>query len=215
MDINEYLKNKFQLDYSQKSPIKININRFFGLSSLFHDLGYKVGAEIGTDNGRYTKWLFIKNRGVKIYCIDPYLAYEDYVESHQRGQEDMDQHFENAKQRLAQFNVEFIRKPSMEAVKDFKDESLDFVFIDGNHTFQYVVNDIAEWEKKVRPGGIVSGHDYWRSYDSKKPLYVKTLNPVEKIKLVQVKDAVKGWTGANRISPWFVTKDKCWFYGKV
>lgn len=214
MDALTFLKNKYLLDFNQKLPIKLPINRFFGLAALFHDLGYKIGAEIGTDNGRYTKWLFLKNIGVKIYCIDPYLAYDDYIESHQINQEELNQHFENAKKRLVSFNVEFVRKPSMESVKDFKDNSLDFVFIDGNHTFQYVVNDIAEWEKKVRPGGIVSGHDYWRSYDSKKPVYVKNLTPLEKIKLVQVKDAIRGWAGANRINPWFVTKDNCWFYAK-
>lgn len=215
MYTNEFLENKFSLEPNQKLPIKLPIDRYFGLTTIFHDLKFKVGAEIGTDNGRYTKWIFIKNKGVKIYCVDPYLAYDDYVESHNREQEEIDQHFERAKQRLAEFNVEFIRKTSMEAVKDFEDNSLDFVFIDGNHTFQYVVNDIAEWEKKVKIGGIVSGHDYWRSFDSKKPLYVETLNPIDKIKLVQVKDAIRAWAGANRINPWFVTKDNCWFYVKI
>lgn len=48
----------------------------------------------------------------------------------------------------------------MDVVKQFKDESLDFVYIDGNHSFQHVVNDLCEWEKKVKVGGIVAGHDY-------------------------------------------------------
>jgi predicted O-methyltransferase YrrM len=54
----------------------------------------------------------------------------------------------------------------MEAVKDFKDESLDFVFIDGNHQYSYVLEDITEWSKKVRSGGIVSGHDYFEFLDN-------------------------------------------------
>lgn len=48
----------------------------------------------------------------------------------------------------------------MEAVKSFRDKSLDFVYIDGNHTLPYIINDIIEWSKKVRMGGIISGHDY-------------------------------------------------------
>ena len=102
----------------------------------------------------------------------------------------------------------------MEALKDFNDNSLDFVFIDGNHTFEYVVEDIAQWSKKVKVGGIVSGHDYWRSIESEKPLYVKNLTLLEQLKLVQVKDAVNSWVSANRIKPWFITKDLCWFYVK-
>ena len=49
----------------------------------------------------------------------------------------------------------------MDAVKDFADKSLDFVFIDGHHGYDYIKEDIREWSKKVRKGGIVSGHDYY------------------------------------------------------
>ena len=48
----------------------------------------------------------------------------------------------------------------MDAVKDFADRSLDFVYIDANHEPQFVEEDIREWSKKVKVGGIVSGHDY-------------------------------------------------------
>jgi len=215
MDSLKYIKEKFNIDLEQKSPIKLPIDRFRGLTGLFNELGFKVGAEIGVDNGRYSKWLCIKVKKLKLFCVDPWIEYEDYVESHHQNRTDMDTHYENAKTRLAKFNVEFVRKTSMEAVKDFKDNSLDFVFIDGNHTFEYVVNDIAEWSKKVKPGGIVSGHDYWRSIESKKPLYVKNLTLLERLKLVQVKDAVDGWTKANQISPWFLTIGSTWFYVKV
>jgi hypothetical protein len=49
----------------------------------------------------------------------------------------------------------------MEALTDFKDGSLDFVYIDGNHDFRHVAEDLFEWSKKVRSGGVVSGHDYY------------------------------------------------------
>jgi len=48
----------------------------------------------------------------------------------------------------------------MDAVKDFEDDSIDFVYIDGNHSFKYVAEDICEWVKKVKVGGFVCGHDY-------------------------------------------------------
>ena len=57
-------------------------------------------------------------------------------------------------------NCKIIRKTSMEATKEFKDKSIDFVYIDGNHTFKYVAEDICEWSKKVKSGGIIAGHDY-------------------------------------------------------
>lgn len=48
----------------------------------------------------------------------------------------------------------------MEALSLIPDESLDFVYIDARHEYQYVKEDIEGWFKKVRVGGIVSGHDY-------------------------------------------------------
>ena len=50
----------------------------------------------------------------------------------------------------------------MEAVKDFKPESIDFVYIDGDHSFETVYEDLTEWSKIVKKGGIVSGHDYFK-----------------------------------------------------
>jgi len=51
----------------------------------------------------------------------------------------------------------------MDAVGDVADESLDFVFIDADHKYVSVCDDIREWSKKVRIGGIVSGHDYYKT----------------------------------------------------
>jgi len=215
METIKYIVNKFQIDLNQKSPIKLPIDRLRGLTSLFRELGFKVGAEIGVDRGRYSKWICMKNKGVKLFLIDPYIAYPEYVEKHDsKDQISFDENYEKAIQRLGNFNCEFIKKTSMEAVKDFLDNSLDFVFIDGNHTFEYVVNDIAEWSKKVKPGGIVSGHDFVRSVELKK-IWIPVANEEERIKLCQVKDAVESWTYANRIKPWFLTTDSSWLYVKV
>ncbi len=54
----------------------------------------------------------------------------------------------------------------MEAAEDFEDNSIDFVYIDANHGFKYVAEDLWEWSKKVRSGGVISGHDYAMSKDA-------------------------------------------------
>jgi hypothetical protein len=205
MDTLKYIKKKYGLRYHVPMPISLPFDRNRGLTGLLNELNLKVGAEIGTSKGRFAKWLFAKIRGLKLYCVDPWAVYDNYIELHDKSKQDLfDGYFEETKQRLAGHNVEFVRKFSMDAVKDFKDNSLDFVFIDGNHTFEYVINDIAEWSKKVRPGGIISGHDYWTSAE-RRHLYVDNLNPIEKIKLCQVEDAVQAWTKSNHIKPWFIT----------
>ena len=49
----------------------------------------------------------------------------------------------------------------MDALADVKDESLDWVYVDGDHTFDFVMSDIIWWARKVRVGGIVAAHDFY------------------------------------------------------
>ena len=82
-----------------------------------------------------------------------------------------------------------IRASSMDAVRDFQPESLDFVYIDANHSFDYVMQDIIEWSRRVRKGGIVAGHDYTQK---------------KKYEDLHVVEAVAAYTGIRRIRPWFI-----------
>jgi len=190
METLNFIKDKYEVDIKQPI-VKINIDRYRGFTSLLNELGYKKGAEIGVLKGWYSKWLCVKIRGLKLYLIDPYIYYKEYSE--QRKQVDLDNYEAEARTRLAKFNVEFVKKTSMEAINDFLDESLDFVFIDANHDYKWVSEDIREWSKKVRKGGIVSGHDYSDHH-------------------FDVKRAVNKWIKDNKISPLFLIGNKTWFY---
>lgn len=65
---------------------------------------------------------------------------------------------QKAKERIGN-KAELIRKPSLEAVNDFKDESLDFVYLDGDHSRENVLKEIVSWLPKVKVGGLFGGHD--------------------------------------------------------
>lgn len=56
--------------------------------------------------------------------------------------------------------VRILELPSVEAAATFADASLDFVFIDADHAFESVCADIRAWLPKVRPGGVLAGHDW-------------------------------------------------------
>ena len=133
------------------------------LAQYFSLLGFKVGAEIGVADGRYSQTLCENIPGLQLFCVDPYI---DYAENSQDGnQSQMDKCFQIAKNRLKIYNVAFITEMSLEAARKIPDESLDFVYIDANHKFDYAIQDIIQWSRKVREGGIVSGHDYWNIRD--------------------------------------------------
>lgn len=133
------------------------------IGKYFNELGFKVGAEIGVAAGDFSLTLCKAIPDLKLYCIDSWCRYE----GNPRGGS-ADRHirnYETTKERLKDYNAILLKIKSMEAVK-FVQEPLDFVFIDGNHNYEYVKEDIEEWSKKVRPGGIVALHDYYHFKDS-------------------------------------------------
>jgi predicted O-methyltransferase YrrM len=56
--------------------------------------------------------------------------------------------------------VKFLGGYSDEVAKLFEDESIDVVFIDGDHSESWVLRDLSAWVPKVKPGGLIAGHDY-------------------------------------------------------
>ena len=161
------------------------------LPQLFVDMGYKVGAEIGAYRGEFTE-KFCK-LGLKMYAIDPWKPYRDYRRMRPGFEKRSEELYEMTKKRLKPHDCEIIRKMSMEAVKDFEDGSLDFVYIDGNHGFKYVAEDIYEWSFKVREGGAISGHDYAYARNAGIPLNI-----------LHVGHVVDAYTKAFEIKPWYV-----------
>lgn len=132
------------------------------MAIMFGELGLKRGAEIGVRTGKYSEILCKYVKGLeKLYSIDPWdLVFEDRT-SHKYGMQRQHQFYQQAIRRLRKYSIcELVRKTSLEAVRDIEYNSLDFVYIDGAHSFDYAMTDIIEWSKRVRSGGIISGDDY-------------------------------------------------------
>ena len=121
-------------------------------ATFLREQGYKIGAEIGVADGRYSEILCKTIPELRLLSVDPF---------YRPG------HYEKAVERLKPFPLSQIkRQTSIEASLGVADEALDFVFIDGNHSFDYVMEDIIAWSRKVRKGGIVAGHDYYHFHHS-------------------------------------------------
>lgn len=126
----------------------------------------KYIAEIGVWRGHSTiGFLRLLHSIEKFYAIDPWISYEEYSKSgDKKASRDestwlLDE--EIFKDRIWFFNqkVKIIKKSSKDALTEFADNYLDFVFIDANHSYEFVHEDIRNWLSKVRMGGILSGHD--------------------------------------------------------
>jgi len=158
------------------------------LGKIYKEFGYKVGAEIGVSKGMNAYMMLKNNPEMKLYLVDPWSQY--YLgRKALRTDKQQERILRGAKERLKDYDVEFVRKFSMDAVKDFEDESLDFVYIDGNHQFDYVMPDLIFWAYKVKKGGMIGLHDYCHFHWS------------------GVVKAVEAYVYCHDIRPWFITKE--------
>ena len=163
------------------SPLCTKRGTRLHLPLVFNDLGFKRGAEIGVRAAAYSKVICDLVPGVELFCIDPWMKHNSI------SQERQEEYIILAKETLKPYNAKFIRKYSMDALTDFENRSLDFVFIDGDHLFDFVAPDIIFWAQKVKRYGIIAVHDYCNCY------------------MGGVIKAVDAYTYCHRIEPWFVT----------
>lgn len=133
------------------------------LANYFRDSGFEIGAEIGVADGRYAEILLQRMPNMRYYGVDVWAKYD----GNWRSDDYQEQAYQKAQERTAPYRrATLLRKTSLLASLEVPDGSLDFVFIDGSHTFDNVMLDILLWVPKVRKGGIVSGHDYYQFHDS-------------------------------------------------
>ena len=151
-----------------------------------------VGAEIGVGTG-INALSILENLDIKrLYLIDPYADFFTVVSESDR----IDKNGVVKTSRRIVFNNmkyphihidsnSFCKEGAIETVKEYSDKiiwiydisseavnkiydnELDFVYIDGNHKYEYVKQDIILYRDKVKKGGLVSGHDFDRDYVEK------------------------------------------------
>jgi Methyltransferase domain len=122
------------------------------------------GAEVGVKEGEYSATLLTYWRGQHLISIDPWLedAAGAYVDIANVAQAHHERFYDTARARLAPFGARSTvwRMASLDAAARVPRHSLDFVYIDARHDYDSVLEDLDAWFDKVRPGGIVAGHDY-------------------------------------------------------
>jgi hypothetical protein len=180
--------------FTGPSPIALPLRRV-DLARLFAEWGFTKGAEIGVERGHYSETLCQANPELKLLCVDAWKAYRHYREH--VSQDKLDGFYTAAVQRLKPYRCQIRRGWSVVEARRVPNHSLDFVYIDGNHKYWHVLCDIEAWAPKVRPGGVISGHDYGRA------------------SVGQVKEAVEHWTSTHAIGTWFVLagdRSPSWFW---
>lgn len=121
-----------------------------------------MGAEIGCAYGHNSRMIMSQWKGSELYMIDPWinLSNEEYRESHDKVDYSA-WYDECVKLSESDNRMKIIRKRSTEAAPEFHTATLDWVYIDANHDYAFVLQDLEAWFPKVKVGGIIGGHDFY------------------------------------------------------
>jgi len=120
-----------------------------------------VGCEVGVFRGKHSEQMLTTMPNLKrLYLVDPYTLYEGYTDFETPTTQLLSDAEQEAHKRLEPFKdrVIWIRK---KFDKKHIPEPLDFIYIDGQHTYEAVANDIWNSICLVKSGGIIAGHDYY------------------------------------------------------
>ena len=123
-----------------------------------------IAVEVGVQGGGFAAYMLKKTNPKQLFLIDCWV-YQDpniYDDEEANVSNDLQENlYQETKQRFANDSrVTVLRDFSKNAVSQFADESLDWVYIDANHSYDAAKEDIDLWWPKIKRGGILSGHDY-------------------------------------------------------
>jgi hypothetical protein len=130
-----------------------------------------VCAEIGTWRGDFARWILMGRRPKLLYLVDPWEYRSEGAYERARfggrtndGQAEMDAMHSDVLRRFRKHiqrgQVQVRRSRSAEAAGSFAADTLDWVYIDGDHTYEGVMADLEAYFPTVKPGGCIAGDDY-------------------------------------------------------
>lgn len=119
------------------------------------------GVEVGIFEGGNAARMLAKFPQLDLTGIDPFEGYQDwcgflgdeYMSGCERAAWSILQGFAD------QGRFRLIKKYSDAALVDLEDGAYDFVYVDGDHSYRWVLHDVTNYWSKVRPGGVLCGHD--------------------------------------------------------
>lgn len=166
-----------------------NITHSEFLVTLLKKRVHSIGCEVGVHAGDTAEVLLKKLPKIKKYhAVDPWVSYEKYNgETYRKPGHKKYKNWNQAKQafirRTSSFKKTIVHQmTSVDAIKKFKDECLDWIFIDANHEYEYIKENLELWTPKVKVGGLVSGHDYGNKWEGIKKAVDEAI-PKEKLNI--------------------------------
>ncbi len=140
------------------SSLRYSNHRDF-MPVVVEQLCIRTMVEVGVLHGALSTAILANCSQIEnYYLVD---AWQPFTSQSSDTQEIWDKRYSDVRSKMKQYadKARIIKLTSIEAVALFEPESVDLVYIDANHSFEHVDEDIKAWWPKIRPTGYLAGHD--------------------------------------------------------
>jgi hypothetical protein len=140
--------------------------------------GVRHAAEIGVLRGDFAASILGQCQGIaRYYMVDPWRSLEDWNKPANVSDDKFERFFAEAMEKTAPWESKrvVLQGTTVEVIDRIPDGSLDFVYIDGDHTLRGIAIDLINCHRKVRVGGWIAGDDFSRSIWQHPPSFEPTL----------------------------------------
>jgi len=155
--------------HEQERPVLDNFPPVGRRLEFLHHLeklpSFRTGIEVGVQKGILAKKsLDIWKSCTEYVLVDLWGKEEGYMEPGTDTAADKDQNLREARNRMKKWEasqkVKFMVMRSTDAAKQLPEGHFDYIYLDARHDYCAVKEDIESYYPKLRPGGILGGHDY-------------------------------------------------------
>jgi predicted O-methyltransferase YrrM len=170
----------------------LNDNEWFNYQEFYDFISthkFQQLVEIGVWKGNSISYLASKNPNSKIYAVDLFektYRYEKAPEVKVHVPTVYDVYNKKLTETNTRHLITDIKEFSWDGAAHFEDNSIDFAFIDADHSYEAVKKDISAWFPKIKKGGILAGHDYSIAKKSPHPGVAKAVNEFVKDKNIKL-----------------------------
>jgi SAM-dependent methyltransferase len=144
-------------------PPELRLNARAGFGALLNRLRLLgEGVEIGVAAGDYSKTILDVWEGQRLHLVDAWRHLPGYQDVCNLSDDEHQKLLRMVPDKLAahEGRYEIHAKLASEAVSDFDDSTLDFVYLDADNSYEGVLEMLRAWHRKLRPGGVLAGHDF-------------------------------------------------------
>jgi predicted O-methyltransferase YrrM len=144
------------------------IEGWFTYNELYQEIvnnssNNSVFIEIGTWKGQSTVFMAEKikesSKHIKFYAIDTFEGSDEHKNELVILNKTLYKEYLKNIEPVKDYIIT-IKGNSNKVHEQFKNESIDFIFIDGDHTLKGITSDLKNWYPKIKSNGIIAGHDY-------------------------------------------------------